>query len=81
MKIRLNTSIIRNGVLFPSGSLIEINPGEIAEMQKFGEPERPAPAESCEAAQKSAEAEDKPKKADEKKPTVAKPTKSTKGKK
>lgn len=36
MQLKLTTSIIRNGVYFPAGAVISINPAEVGEMSAYG---------------------------------------------
>lgn len=36
MQLKLTTSIIRNGVYFPAGAVISINPSEAGEMSAYG---------------------------------------------
>lgn len=63
MKLKLNTSIIRNGIYHRAGTVIEIDPAEADALKAYGELEAAKAAEPEKpVAEEAPNADEKPKK-------------------
>lgn len=60
MKLKLNTSIIRNGIYHRAGTVIEIHPAEADALKAYGELEAAEPEKPV--AEEAPKADEKPKK-------------------